>query len=454
MIYSKIRSIRRYLLTFLISALIIGSAWVAISTYFYASDEIDELYDQNMIAIAETLEKQLIAFNHRIYPIRGMVGKFLNSNIEEEQEFLVQIWDNHQQLVYTSHGNISYPLQESRGKRIHEYQGTLWRTYSTTLDGVTIQVSQPKQVRDRYVYEITQHLLFPIIIFVPLLGVFIWVLVGKSLNPLHDISHAITKRSATSLFPLSEEYIPTEIQPLVQELNALLERLHTSLELQRSFTADVAHQLRTPLGALQLQLGNLKRAKNADDQAYHITKLQEGIDRATHEVQQLLTLARMEPNALNMEIVTIDIYLLAQETAKQYADMFIGKSIDLSLSGTQPVMLLGNKEHLRILLENLLSNALRYTSQGGKVNVSVYQEADDAVIKVFDNGIGIAESEYEHIFKRFYRVLGTDTEGTGLGLSIVQAIVHQHGGSIHVGIGIEGKGSGFTIIFPIKFYAS
>ncbi len=447
---TPMKSIRRYLLASLIIALTCGSLLVATFTYFNAADEIDELYDKNMLEIAETLKEQMNALNLSEYRIRGLVGPSLVTRIKEEQEFVIQVWDKKRNSIYTSHRAIAYPFQEKRGAAINQFEGKVWRTYGTETDEFIIQVSQPQKARIRFVREMAMHLLFPLLSLIPVVGLFIWLAVGRSLTPLNDISRAITKRSAISLEPIAEENIPMEIKSLVQELNELLVRLNISLEAQRSFTADAAHQLRTPLTALQLQLGNLKRAKSDLEREHNVAKLQDGIDRATHVVQQLLTLARVEPNAMEAQKEPIDLAQLTQEVVKQHAEMAVEKNIDLGMSRSESVVMPGSGENLRILLENLLGNALRYTPVGGKVNVNVYAEAGDAVVEVQDNGPGIPENSREQIFERFFRVLGTEVEGTGLGLSIAQNIVQQHGGIIRVESGIDGMGAGFIVTFPLS----
>lgn len=443
------KSIRRYLLASLIIALTCGSLLVAVFTYFNAADEIDELYDKNMLEIAETLRSQMDALNLSEYRIRGVVGPSLQTRIKEEQEFLIQVWDKSHASVYTSHRAISFPYQEKRGAHITEFEGRVWRTYGAETPDFIIQVSQPQKARIRFVREMALHMLFPLLSLIPIVGLFIWLAVGRSLTPLNDISRAITQRSASSLEPISEEHIPIEIKPMVQELNELLVRLSLSLEAQRSFTADAAHQLRTPLTALQLQLGNLKRSKTDEEREQHGGKLQSGIDRATQLVQQLLTLARVEPNVMEATTAPVELCELARDVVRQHAEMAVQKHIDIGMPRCESVTLSGSTENLRTLLENLLGNALRYTPQGGKVNVCIYESAGDAVMEVQDNGIGIPEGEREQVFERFYRILGTEVEGTGLGLSIAQNIVRQHGGTIRVSDGIDGKGVNFTIRLPL-----
>lgn len=448
MTQSSRKSIRRYLLASLIIAQLVGSLIIAVFIYVNAAEEIDELYDKNMEEIAETLKSQLSSLNLDAHYGRGTVGPSLRAEIKAEQEFLVQIWDKDRVSVYSSHGEIPYPFQESSGMQINAFQDQLWRSYGTRTDQLVIQVSQPQKARNLYVREMVQHLLLPLLSFMPVVCLLIWLAVGRSLTPLHEISDAITKRSAISLEPISEENIPVEVQPLVQELNELLMRLNTSLAAQRSFTADAAHQLRTPLTALQLQLANLKRAKSDAEREQNAAKLQNGIDRAAKVVQQLLTLARVEPNGVDAQKSPIALLPLLQELVKQYAELAVAKNIDLAMTRQEPTTVHGSPENLRILFDNLLGNALHYTPRDGKVNVNLYSDSGRAIIEIQDNGIGIPASDRDRIFERFHRVLGTETEGTGLGLSIAQNIIEQHNGSIQVGNGIDDQGTCFTVSLP------
>lgn len=443
------KSIRRYLLVSLILALSVGSLLITGFTYVHVAGEIDELYDRNMMEIAATLKSQMDALKLGNSPIKNVVGPSLSMNLKEEQDYLIQIWDQHHDSVYVSHRQMHFPYQDTPGLRMVEYNNQRWRTFGSSKGGLTIQISQPEHARKLFVREMAQSLLYPLLGLIPLVGTLIWVAVGRSLRPLNEISHAIMKRSATSLEPISEANIPLEVKPLVQELNELLVRLNASLEAQRRFTADAAHELRTPLTALQLQLGNLRRTTSEPGRMEHADKLQEGIDRATNVVRQLLTLARVEPNAAEHAIVPVNLDIIAQEVVMHYAPEAIEKNIDLGLQRIEPVMLYGSAENLRLLIENLVSNALRYTLKGGKVNVSVYRHVNNAVLEVQDNGVGVPVEERERIFERFYRVLGNDIEGSGLGLSIAKNVVDQHHGVIEARDGIESKGLNFVVTLPI-----
>lgn len=441
-------SIRRYLLLSLILALVAGSLLVTVFTYFNAADEIDELYDKSMEEIATTLQSQLEPLRLHEYKVKGAVGPSLRANIKEEQDVLIQIWSRNKESIYTSHRAIKLPLQDGHGLLTSEFEGRQWRNYIAETPHFIIQVSQPQKARNAFIREMATHLLYPLAALIPVTGLFIWLAVGRSLAPLDLIADAIKQRSATSLAPLPEEGVPLEIRPMVQELNELLMRLKTSLDSQKRFTADAAHELRTPLTALQLQLGILSRAGEASERKEAIGKLQGGIDRAVHVVQQLLTLARLEPESVEHPHTTVNLALIARNVIEHYTEQALQKNIALSDSGIETARLSGSEDTLRILIENIVDNALRYTPQGGKVDVLTYSTKDQAIIEVRDNGIGIPEQERDRIFERFHRIIGTDSDGTGLGLSIAKNIVEQHGGTIAVSSGIEGKGSSFTIRFP------
>lgn len=446
----SIRSIRRYLLASLIMALTGGVLLVAMFTYFHAAGEIDELYDKNMSEVANTIQNQLdsaIPGTGVPAPEENVSG---NADIKAEEEFLIQIWDKDGHAVYSSHPRIPFPLQSARGMLLTRFDGQAWRSYGVEARQYIIQLSQPQKARVRFVREMAMNLLYPLLLLVPVAGLFIWFAVGRSLSPFSDVSLAITQRSANSLEPIPEQTVPLEIRPMVAELNMLLTRLSVSLQVQRSFTADAAHELRTPLTALQLQLDNLKRAKNDAERQYGMKTLQEGITRGTHVVQQLLKLARVEPESAEQAVSEIDLAQLANEAIRQHAELAMHKQIDLGSSLAERCIIRGNVEHLRVLLECLLINALNYTPRGGRVDVRCATADGQGVLSIADNGRGVPEAERTRIFERFYRVLGTGVEGTGLGLSIVKNIVEQHGGSISVGEGLDGKGVAFVVRLPLS----
>jgi two-component system OmpR family sensor kinase len=437
-------SIRRYLLRALILALVAGSVLTTVLVYASAHHEINELYDRNMQEVAILLQKEMTKNPSR----QVSLARSRVTRLKGEEEMLIQIWSPDGRLLYSSYPAIALPLQSKTGRFTTEMDQQSWHVYRTVAHDSIIQLAQPYDARRVFVSEMALNLLYPMLAQIPLIGLFIWLAVGRSLAPLDHISRAIHRRSASSLAPVEDTHIPEEIQPLVQELNGLLARLGTALAAQQRFTSDAAHELRTPLAAIKLQLSNLERAKDATEQQGALDKLHRGVDRAGHVVQQLLTFARLEPASAPGQ-ARIDLAELARLSVEAHAEIAHARQIDLGLVRHEPAMVIGDAGQLRILIDNLVDNAIRYTPADGKVDVAAYPGPSGATLEVKDNGIGIAPEEHARIFERFYRVIGTQTDGTGLGLAIVRHIVDEHRGQIVVTDGIDGSGAGFILTLPL-----
>jgi two-component system OmpR family sensor kinase len=228
--------------------------------------------------------------------------------------------------------------------------------------------------------------------------------------------------------------VPEEAQPLVLSLNDLLARLKSALDAQRALVADAAHELRTPLTALQLQVQLVERATSAEERASALGALQTGLQRAIHAVQQLLTLARQEPGAGEYRPVTLSLAQLIRDVVVEQESLAEAKGIDLGVTqADEQALVSGDREALRILLSNLVGNALRYTPRGGRVDVACGMREGQAFMSVDDNGPGIPPEDRERVFDRFYRGAAGGEIGSGLGLSIVKAIADRHRASVVLG---------------------
>jgi two-component system OmpR family sensor kinase len=234
---------------------------------------------------------------------------------------------------------------------------------------------------------------------------------------------------------------------MVAQLNDLLARLADAIETQKRFTADAAHELRTPLSALQLQLQVLERARTPDDQREALAQLKAGALRANRLVEQLLTLARIEPDSAHSPAAAVKLDRLAQKCVAEIEPLAAAKRMELRLGRIEPVEALGHEEMLRTLLDNLVENAIRYTPAGGQVSVDAYADDGVPMLAVTDNGPGIAPKEREHVFDRFYRVAGTSVPGSGLGLAIVKGIAGLHGARVELGDGERGAGLAVRVRF-------
>jgi two-component system sensor histidine kinase QseC len=272
---------------------------------------------------------------------------------------------------------------------------------------------------------IARRVLIPILLSIPLLALMIWYGVARAMLPLRNIAADVKNRRPDNLHPIPETVVPLEAKPLVDALNALFQRLQQAFETERRFTSDAAHELRTPLAALKTQAQVALRATADDERRRALTQVITGVDRATHLAQQLLTLARIDPT-LWVGREQVDLPALASEVMAEIAPVALGRDIDLSLEAGSTASFQGDRAMLGIMLRNLVDNAIKYTPDGGKVEVRIEQDGPRIILCVDDSGPGIPPEERACVFERFYRQVGTSVPGSGLGLSIVRRIADLH----------------------------
>ena len=241
--------------------------------------------------------------------------------------------------------------------------------------------------------------------------------------------------------------LPVEVKQLVVALNDLLAKLEQSLESQKRFASDAAHELRTPLTALKLQVQLAERAKTEENRQKAFNRLHAGIDRATGLVQQLLVIARLDPDAHKKPFVVVNLADVIGSVVDELSVLAQQKNIALE-TNTVDLRVEGMEDALKLLITNLTDNAIRYTQPEGRILLSVRQQDQLAIIEVSDNGPGIAPEERKRVFDRFYRALGTKAQGHGLGLAIVKRIVEIHHGEIQIEDGLDGKGTTMRIQLP------
>jgi two-component system OmpR family sensor kinase len=280
------------------------------------------------------------------------------------------------------------------------------------------------------------------------MGLLIWRLVGRELRFLQSAAQDVARRTPEALEPIvSQEAIPEEIQPLVTALNGLLGRLGHALTQQRHFIADAAHELRTPLTALRLQLQLAERAQDRAEREKAYGMLREGIARATRVVEQLLALARQDPDAPVEGSRPVDLAEVAKSVAHAQEPAASARGLSLGVEAPAPVVVKGDAEALRAALENLVDNAIRYTP-AGRVTVRAFAEGGDAIVEVEDTGPGIPAAERARVFDRFYRGEGMAEGGSGLGLAIVRRIAERHGGRAQLLDPLHGDGIRVRVRLP------
>jgi two-component system OmpR family sensor kinase len=436
------RSIRRALLFSLLAGLAAIGVLASGATYVAARHEIGELLDlqlkqlANSTRIDELLRGHQPGFDPRAAP-----------SAEGVTELVTQIWDRDGVLVYWTRPGTGLPVPVTPGYATVNVDNRDWRVYTLVQGTHALQVAQAEDEREAIATKTALRTLLPFVVLIPLFGLMIWFAVGRGLRPLFAMSQAVAKRQPDALAPLAERSLPQELQPLAGSLNALLARLDSALGAQRRFTADAAHELRTPLAALKLQLDVARRANDQPSRVAAYDDLDAGVERAAHLVDQLLTLARIEPEALATRAVDCDLAAIAKEAIVARGALAVDKHIDLGLARETPVHVRGDPASLAILLSNLLDNALRYTPEGGKIDVALDNDGGRAVLTVIDNGPGIPPEERARVFDRFFR--GDDREpGSGLGLSIVKRIADAHHATIELGAPDDGTGLVVTVRFP------
>ncbi len=431
-------SIRRRLLAALLGALLGAGVIAAIATYVSARGEVDALLDEELRQIALSLR------DHAQIDLQ----RLQRASDDPEMRALVQIWDPAFDRPYSSRAIDPLPRLSAEGFATVEHDGRSWRVYATRSGKQAIQVAQPTALRTELAARSAGKLLLPVVIMLPFLALLGWWIVGRGLAPLAVVAQTISQRDPTSLQPVAVDKLPTEVRPLVESLNALLQRLDESFDTQRRFAADAAHELRTPLTALTLQIQLAARAQSVQERTIAFERMEQGVKRATRLVQQLLTLARLDPEAAQKPAAPTDLSALANAVVDELRPLAAQKSIVLDVDARPTAWVSGHDDALRILLTNLVDNAIRYTAPGGRVHVSVQSSDATVQLVVRDTGPGIPSDERERVFDRFYRGRDAATGGSGLGLAIVRQIAVLHGGSVTLSGVDAGSGTQALASFP------
>ncbi|MBB5190303.1 two-component system OmpR family sensor kinase [Silvimonas terrae] len=433
-------SIRKQLVASLLAVLCGAIALGAGITFYRSRQEANALFDYQLRQMALALRDQSFS---RALPAP--------SNDRSDFDFVIQVWNERGIRIYMSHPNRVLPDQAQLGFSTVETRDGTWRAFSIPLAGEVVQVAQPMRIRNQLALMAAIRTSMPFLAMLPLLAVIGWLAVGRGLKPLEDLAGMVAARTPTALEPIEDKRVPVEAGVLVNAINMLMGRLGRTLDAQRTFTADAAHELRTPLTALQLQLQLLERATSDEERHTALRSLQSGLNRATHVLQQLLTLARAEPDNRNQIPSEIDLAELAGEVLADHLPLAEAGELDIGLEpAASAVHVTADREAVRTVFANLIGNAIRYTPKGGQVDVSTrLNEHGQPVFKVCDSGPGIPAEEHERVFDRFYRRPGVTAAGSGLGLAIVKALASKESARVVLGSSPLG-GLAVEVIFTQK----
>ena len=416
-------SLRARLTGALLLAVLAFAALQAAVTYRTARAETEALFDAQMQRIALSLSGSLGA--------GALSDDAPAADTPAAREMIIQIWRADGVMLYRSPQGRLLPPQTVIGFSDTVAGGEPYRIYALRTATQVVQVAQQTEARGRMAGQLALRAVVPVALLAPVLMLIVWWVVGRAIGPIERVRRQVAARRPDDLAPLPTAGLPAEVRPLVGEMNGLLTRLSAAWDALTHFTADAAHELRSPLAALRLQAQSLQRAPDDATRAIATERLLAGIDRATRLVEQLLALARQEGAGEGAELVSLDLTALARNALADAEPEAARHAIALTLDApTAHVVLRADEAALAVLLRNLLGNALRHTPPGGQVRVGVREEASVIDLTVEDSGPGIAPDERARVQDRFYRVPGTPGHGSGLGLAIVRAIAERHGAAL------------------------
>lgn len=370
-----------------------------------------------------------------------------------ERKIAFQLWSNINGIVLHSDSAPLFALSTAdHGFSDTNIDNHLWHVFSiaSTNGEYVIHVGQKEEIRAELTDEISSQLVTQFLVGLPILGLLIWLIVGWALSPLNRLEIALSRREASYLKPLSTKKLPNEIVPIVYEINTLFVQLEQAFEHERQFTADAAHELRTPLAGLLTQAQVALRTADETVRNQALKRIEQAVHRMTYLVQQLLTFSRIDSNTeylakavthVENEIVKIITELDAEAYKKRIRLEFIEENV---------VPIMANTLLINILIRNIIDNAIKYTPLRGDINVSLIGTPSQLIFCVEDSGPGIAPEEYENSLKRFHRCVETahTAQGTGLGFSIVQRIAGIHNAELSLGASELG-GLKVKVAFPL-----
>jgi len=433
-------SLRARLLWLLGAAIALAVAVQAGIAYRTARAEADELFDFQMQQMALSLRTGL--------PLAVTPGG-LAVDGEALEGFVVQVWTLDGLPIFRS-GVRALPERAVLGFSNLAAGGSTWRVFAVASRSHVIEVAQDMAVRRAMAGKLALRTIAPIALMAPVLLLLMGWAVGSSLAPLARARDQVATRRADDLTPVGDEGLPDEVRPLIAELNLLFARLQQAFAAQQSFVADAAHELRSPLAALRLQAQAIGRATDVPARERAVERLLAGIDRATRLVEQLLVLARQQASAAQgTPAQPVSLAEIAQLEIADATTAARAAQLDLGLVQADAAPIAGHREALRILLRNLIDNAIKYTPAGGRIDVAVQRDGTQLVLMVDDSGPGIAADDRARVLDRFYRVAGTEAPGSGLGLAIVKAVAELHGATLRLDAAPQLGGLSVQLRFPL-----
>lgn len=438
-------SIRTHLILWL--SVFLSGIWIFVATLTFLStrSEVEDLFDTKLAQTASVLSQiQDPSADDQI--VKQTIY------VKNKKRIMFQIWEGNK-LVLRSPMAPNVPMSMSAGFSLQLVDQLQWRVFHLTDPESQRDVftAERQDVRDDLIRETTLEVILPLSIALPFSIVMIWFTIGRALAPVDRLADQVANLSPQNLDPIDTPYrIPREISPLLSALNSLLAKLRTTFERERRFTADAAHELQTPLASIKTQVQVALRTNDSQARDHALHMVEEGVNRTSRLVHQLLTLARYDPGSVSHIHDKVNISELLTQVVAEFVPVATQKQLDLGLEAQQGIFHNGNSAGLHILFRNLIDNAVRYTPAQGKITVKVIQDSNNISVKVCDTGPGIPQAEHERIFERFYRGKNQQhVAGSGLGMSIARQITEMHQGHIELATDVNTGEFCIIVSFPV-----
>jgi two-component system OmpR family sensor kinase/two-component system sensor histidine kinase QseC len=428
---------KRLIIYISLFSLVLGCILI-FAAYRIALEEINEVLDKQMQSLAER-----IAENHP-RPLQSQID--LEKQYSEEDLF-VDIWSYAETATPLHPQDVLVAPVKKTGFYKHQTPHGTWLTYIIPSDQLQIQVSQQQNVRQELALELAGNMFLPYVLFLPFALFGLGWMIRKNFQPLHDFKTELASRKAQELKPIEMKDYPLELEPTIQEMNHLFGRISLAQQEQRQFVADSAHELRTPLTALNLQLQILLQQFPQSDSLHNLSQ---GVLRMQHLVNQLLSLAKQDASdSLTEPAHMLSLNQMTVACIEQLIQLALQKEIDLGVEQQQELLIQGQASALHSIIYNLIDNAIKYTPKGGVINVSIFQQGQQAVLQIEDSGAGIDPAQFAQIRQRFYRIHNHAEIGSGLGLSIVDKATERLGGTLEFSQSSSLGGLCVQVKFPV-----
>ncbi len=437
-------SLRRRLLALLLGG--VAAAWVVTMALSYADahHEVDQLFDAQLAQVGQTLLA--------LAGVEGATAPDSSGALAHkyQRHLRFQIWHADGRLLMRSANAPETPLTTVDGfSEVQDDHGH-WRYFRqwNASRSLQVQVAEDHYIRDDLIEHIAWRLLLPALFGLPLIGFWVWLATRQGLSPLNDIARQIAARAPQQLQPVTPPKAPEEIRALLDALNALFDRVAVAMHSERRFTADAAHELRTPLAALQAQLQVAQRAQEPAERERALAQLQLGLSRAGHLVDQMLLLARLDPESGLPDPQLVDLAELAERVCADFGALILERNPDFELETAPGCIVTGQAEWLQVLIRNLLDNAIHHGRPQGRIRMRVAPTDSGIVLAVCDDGPGIPPTQREAALRRFHRLAPGKGKGSGLGLAIVARIAELHGALLTLDDGDHGQGLCARVTWP------